>query len=240
MDKLNLNFNCDLGEGLDNDVLIMPLIQSCNIACGGHAGDKESMAATISIAKKYKVKVGAHPSYPDRENFGRLVLDISTVSLKESLFKQISSFLKITNDLNYSMHHIKPHGALYNEAAKNHELAEMLVDLVMFDFPNTILYCPPHSILEKIATEKGIPIMLEVFADRNYHQDYSLVSRSHPNAVITDPSMALAHVQNMVTNRRIKTIEGMEIPVKADTICIHGDNPNALEILKSLRKNLTF
>lgn len=240
MEKMNLDINCDLGEGLDNDALLMPLIQSCNIACGGHAGDERSMKNAISLAKKFKVKAGAHPSYPDRENFGRKVMEISMPALKNSIKQHVSSFLQISKATDYPMHHIKPHGALYNELAKNPELAEMLVDLIKTDFPNTVLFCPPHSVIEKIAKENGLPVMLEVFADRNYHPDYSLVQRSHPQAVITDPSFVLAHVENMIKNKRIKTLEGVEIPIQADTLCIHGDNPNALEILKSLRKNLTF
>lgn len=240
MKKINLDINCDLGEGLENDALLMPLIQSCNIACGGHAGDERSMQYTIILAKKFKVKAGAHPSFPDREYFGRKVMEISIQALKDSLKQQISSYLQISKAEEYPMHHIKPHGALYNELAKNPELAKMLVDLILTDFPNTILYCPPRSVIEKIAKKNGLSIMLEVFADRNYHPDYSLVQRSHPQAVITNPSIVLAHVENMLKNKKIKTLEGIQIPIQADTLCIHGDNPNALEILKSLRKNINF
>jgi len=240
MEEMYLEINCDLGEGLDNDALLMPLIHSCNIACGGHAGDERSMKNTVSLAKKFKVKAGAHPSYPDRENFGRNVMDISMSALKNSLKQQITSFLQISKAEDYPMHHIKPHGALYNELAKNPELAEMLVDLLNNYFPGTFLFCPPQSEIEKIAKKYGVPLMLEVFADRNYHPDFSLVPRSHPQALITDPNLVLAHVENLVINKRIRTLEGLEIPIQADTLCIHGDNPNALEILKSLRKNLTF
>jgi UPF0271 protein len=240
MEKMNLDINCDLGEGLDNDALLMPLIQSCNIACGGHTGDEDSMTATLLLAKQFKVKPGAHPSYPDRENFGRKVIDISLKDLRESLSQQIRSFLNISLCIHHPMHHIKLHGALYNEAAKHPELAEMVTELIKSSFSNAILYCPPHSILEKMAREKGLAVMLEVFADRNYLQDYSLVPRSHPQAIITDPNLALAHVENMVIYKRIITLDGAAIPIQADTLCIHGDNPNAFEILKSLRKNLTF
>jgi UPF0271 protein len=240
MKKISLDINCDLGEGLENDALLMPLIQSCNIACGGHAGDEQSMKNTINLAKKFNVKAGAHPSYPDRENFGRKVMEISMPSLKRSLKQQIFSFFQISKAEDYPMHHIKPHGALYNELAKNPKLAEMLVDLILSDFPNTILYCPPQSVIEKIAKQYGISVMLEVFADRNYHADYSLVQRNHPQAVITDPAFVLAHVENMLINKKIKTLEGIQISIKADTFCVHGDNPNALEILNNLRKNIKF
>jgi UPF0271 protein len=235
-----MDINCDLGEGLENDALLMPYLDSCNVACGGHAGDMESMRKTIRLAKIFQVKAGAHPSYPDRGNFGRKVLDISPLILKAKLIHQVQQLQKICEEEKYPLHHIKPHGALYNEVAKNHELSMMICDVLQEDFPDQILYCPPQSIIENMARERNIPLMLEVFADRNYNVDYSLVSRLQPNAVIIDEARALAHVRLMLEEKKIRTLSGLYIAVHADTLCIHGDNPNALPILKIIRKNLNF
>ncbi|MGY6742383.1 MAG: 5-oxoprolinase subunit PxpA [Cecembia sp.] len=235
-----MDINCDLGEGLDNDAKLMPFLDSCNIACGGHAGDEESMRHTVRLAKIFKVKPGAHPSYPDTLHFGRKVMDISIQVLKAQVIHQIQTLIKICEEEKYPLHHIKPHGALYNELAKNHELALMFCDLMEENFFNYVLYCPPHSIIEEIARQRGITVMLEVFADRNYNEDYSLVSRTQPDAVLTDKEEALAHVKRIMEEKRIKTLSGLFISIYADTLCIHGDNPNALEILKLIRKSLTF
>lgn len=235
-----MDINCDLGEGLDNDAGLMPYLDSCNIACGGHAGDQESMRKTIRLAKIFHVKAGAHPSYPDKKHFGRKVMDISLPVLETQLIQQVEQLFQICEEEGYALSHIKPHGALYNELAKNHELSLMFCELMKKKFPNYTLYCPPHSIIESIAREKQIPLMLEVFADRNYNVDYSLVNRILPDAVLTNPDEALAHVRRIVTEKKIKTISGLYLPIYADTICIHGDNPIALEILKLIRKNLTF
>lgn len=235
-----MDINCDLGEGLENDAQLMPFLDSCNIACGGHAGDSDSIRKTVRLAKIFQLKVGAHPSYPDPENFGRKVMDISTAVLKTRLLYQIQQFQSICKEENYPLTHIKPHGALYNELAKNHELAMMFCDLLQENFPEQILYSPPKSIIENLAKERKIPVMLEIFADRHYNEDYSLVNRMQANAVITDKDEALAHVRLMLEEKKIKTRSGIYIPIHADTLCIHGDNPGALKILKIIRKNLNF
>lgn len=238
MKVLQLEINCDLGEGLSNDALLMPFLGSCNIACGGHAGDNETMETTIALAKKHQVKVGAHPSFPDKENFGRKIIDIPEAELKQSLIDQIRLFQSIASKHSLPIHHIKPHGALYNLAAKDPKTALLIADIMVKHFPETILYCPPFSVMEKSAKAKGIKVAREVFADRNYNPDYSLVSRSHPNASIQDAVEAAAHVHEMVFRHRIKTMDGQFLPIEADTICIHGDNPHALAILNSIHKIL--
>ena len=242
MNKQNFPFdiNCDLGEGLSNDELLMPYLGSCNIACGGHAGNEQSIKETIRLAKKNQVKIGAHPSYPDPVNFGRLKMDISIESLKKSLILQLSVFKDMSKKENVEIHHIKPHGALYNFLAKDHSTASMILDILENQFSGCFLYCPPNSLIAQLAEERGIPIKKEVFADRNYNDDGSLVSRAESNAVITEVDKALDHIKIMIGERKIRTLNNKYIPIQADTICIHGDNPNALEILKNINKTFNL
>lgn len=234
-----MDINCDLGEGLNNDDQLMPLLNSCNIACGGHVGDAYSIRKTIQLAKKHHVKIGAHPSYPDRENFGRKKLDIPLSDLKVSLMDQLKLFEAICDEVQAIFHHIKPHGALYNEVAINHEIAGLLIQ-VMRNFPGVSLYVPPNSVIERLAVENNIPIITEAFADRSYHSNLTLVSRSHSKALLTDPREVLDHLKLLVLNGKVKTIEGELVPIKAETFCIHGDNPSAVEILKTIRVNLNI
>jgi UPF0271 protein len=238
MKPLHLDINCDLGEGLPNDASLMPFLGSCNIACGGHAGDDQTMADTLILAKKHGVKAGAHPSFPDPANFGRKVIEMPEAALKQSLIDQIQKFQSIASEIGVPMHHIKPHGALYNLAAKDFKMADLITEIISIHFSEALLYCPPFSEMQKSATAKGINVAQEVFADRNYKSDYALVERSHPKATIRDSNEAAGHVYEMVFHHRIKTLEGQFIPVLADTLCVHGDNPNALGILKSIHKIL--
>lgn len=232
-----LDINCDLGEGLPNDALLMPLLDSANIACGGHTGDEKSISGTLELAKKYGVKSGAHPSYPDRENFGRKFMNIEQSLLRTIILKQIRFFEKICIQQEVPMNHIKPHGALYNFAAKNDLTAFILINLIEEHFPDAFLYCPSESLLASMAQESGIKIKREVFADRSYNDDLSLVDRSLPKALLTEPQEVIEHVGWMIHEKKIKTISGNFIPIEAETICVHGDNPSALEILKNIRAN---
>lgn len=238
MKPLHLVINCDLGEGLPNDALLMPFLGSCNIACGGHAGDEKTISETVILAKKHGVKAGAHPSFPDKENFGRKIIDMPEAELEQCLIDQIRLFQSIAGKHGLQMHHIKPHGALYNLAARDPKTAELITSVIVEHFRETWLYCPPFSEMEKSARSRGIKVAREIFADRNYNADYSLVERSNPKATIHDGGEAAAHVREMVFNHRIKTLNGDYLPIEAETICIHGDNPNALEVLKSIHKIL--
>lgn len=229
------DINCDLGEGMSNDAALMPFIDSCNIACGGHTGDEKSIEITIKLAKKHDIKAGAHPSYPDRENFGRKYMNIDHKLLRTIILKQIQFFEKTCQQQGLSMNHVKPHGALYNFAAKDDLTAFILIHLVEEYFADAFLYCPSGSLMAAMAMEAGIKIKREVFADRSYNDDLSLVDRSKPKALLTDPQEVLEHVGWMVNESKIKTITGNFIPIEAETICIHGDNPAALEILKNIR-----
>tara|TARA_B100000035_G_C20971818_1_gene541393 strand:- start:290 stop:1003 length:714 start_codon:yes stop_codon:yes gene_type:complete len=231
-----LNINCDLGEGLNNEHIIMPLIDSCNIACGGHAGDSGSMIECVEISIKNNVKIGAHPSYPDKINFGRKKIDISPSELSYSIISQIESLETIADSYGLELNHIKAHGALYNQMIIDAELSNFYLDTIK-DFKNKCsLYIPYKSEIEKIALKKGFSIIYEVFGDRNYNDDLSLVSRNNENALITDPESVINHIKTIKETETVKTINGNYKKIKFDTICIHSDTNNSIEILKKINQ----
>lgn len=235
---MKIDLNCDLGEGVANEHLIMPYITSCNIACGGHFGDENTIDKTLKLAIQHKVKIGAHPSFPDKENFGRKRIQIADKDLKTSLQNQLDLFEKRANKLQVKIHHIKPHGALYNAIAVDENLAVLFVDCIKPYLNNLYLYVPYNSVIEKVALKNGIKIKYEVFADRNYNDDVTLVSRVNNNALILEESKVLEHVLLMIKSKMVKTISGSEKTIKADTICVHGDTTKALNIVKYLHQNL--
>ena len=231
-----LNINCDLGEGLNNEHIIMPLIDSCNIACGGHAGDSGSMIECVEISIKNNVKIGAHPSYPDKINFGRKKIDISPSELSYSIISQIESLEIIADSYGLELNHIKAHGALYNQMIIDAELSNFYLDTIK-DFKNKCsLYIPYKSEIEKIALKKGFSIIYEVFGDRNYNDDLSLVSRNNEDALITDPESVVDHIKTIKETESVKTINGNYKKIKFDTICIHSDTNNSIEILKKINQ----
>ena len=231
-----LNINCDLGEGLNNEHIIMPFINSCNIACGGHAGDSGSMIECVEISIKNNVKIGAHPSYPDKINFGRKKIDISPSELSYSIISQIESLETIADSYGLELNHIKAHGALYNQMIVDAKLSNLYLDTIK-DFKNKCsLYIPYKSEIEKIALKKGFSIIYEVFGDRNYNDDLSLVSRNNENALITDPESVVNHIKTMKETETVKTINGNFKKIKFDTICIHSDTNNSIEILKKINQ----
>jgi UPF0271 protein len=232
-----IDLNADVGEGVNNETQLMPFLSSCSIACGGHAGDESTMTSVVQLAKKHQVKIGAHPSFPDKANFGRLKMDISSDDLLVSLKTQVNSLLKVLENENRSLHHIKPHGALYNLANTDNAYAEVIVDL-MNHFDGTKLYAPYGSLIAKKAEDANITVFFEAFADRNYNDDLTLVSRSKPNALIEDAEQMSEHVLNMILHHHVKTINGTEKNIKADTMCMHGDQPQAAQHLKILTERL--
>ncbi len=239
MNKIQyIDINCDVGEGIGNEGELLPLISSCSIACGGHAGDLISMTQVVRLAQKHKVRIGAHPSYPDTENFGRVSIKISDPELARSIESQIAALIAIINKEEAELSHIKPHGALYNDLAKDERLARVFLEAVEAYKSDVSLFVPFGSILEKVALESGFMVKREAFADRSYNDDLSLVSRSHPKAMITDPKAVFEHLLRMVRQEKVRTIDTTEIALKAETFCLHGDTPNALQILTYLRKNL--
>jgi UPF0271 protein len=233
-----IDINCDLGEGFNNEHIIMPLISSCNISCGAHAGSLEIMDKVIQLARKYKVKIGAHPSFPDRDNFGRNVLDISNSDLQKSLEDQLTIFKDRALLQNATIHHVKPHGALYNLIAINSEKASVVIAAIQHVFEAVKLYVPYQSRIEEIAIQSGLEIVYEAFADRRYNEDLSLVSRTFSNALIKDKQEVLKQVQKIANKQLVTTVNFHEKKIKASTFCVHGDTKNAIEILEYLHKYL--
>ena len=233
-----IDINCDLGEGFNNEHIIMPLISSCNISCGAHAGSLEIMDKVIQLARKHKVKIGAHPSFPDRDNFGRNVLDISNCDLQKSLEDQLTIFKDRALLQNATIHHVKPHGALYNLIAINSEKASVVIAAIQHVFEAVKLYVPYQSRIEEIAIQSGLEIVYEAFADRRYNEDLSLVSRTFSNALIKDKQEVLKQVQKIANKQLVTTVNFHEKKIKASTFCVHGDTKNAIEILEYLHKYL--
>ncbi len=231
---MKMDLNCDMGEGMSTDALIMPFISSANIACGGHTGDASTMHETILMAKKYQVAVGAHPSYPDRENFGRKEMHLSDDVLYHEVSKQIHTIKKIAEEEHTVLHHVKPHGALYNTAAKNTQVAETIAKAIYDIDPALKVYGLPNSIFEKICKEKGLHFIGEGFADRTYSEDGSLTPRSMPNALITDTAASIEQAMEMVRKGMVQTTSGACIPMPVKTICIHGDGQHAIAFAKAL------
>ncbi|NKI32456.1 5-oxoprolinase subunit PxpA [Croceivirga thetidis] len=233
-----IDINCDVGEGVGNEEQLLPLISSCNIACGGHAGDEKIIRNTIGLAISNGVKIGAHPSYPDKENFGRKVLDISSKDLVESIKNQMNLFSSLLQKERGSLHHIKAHGALYNQIAKDDILAGVFLQAIDSYKSNCRLYVPFNSKVAKLAKKLNFTIVYEAFGDRNYNADLSLVSRTNENALIQEPKLVLEHIKRMVIKGVVRTVGGVDKPIISETYCIHGDTPSAFKILTYLQREL--
>ncbi|MDC6364812.1 MULTISPECIES: 5-oxoprolinase subunit PxpA [Flavobacteriaceae] len=238
METWSIDINCDVGEGIGNEAELFSHISSCNIACGGHAGDAKSMKDIVQLAKQNKIKIGAHPSYPDRLNFGRVTLDISALKLIESIREQLKNFNEALKMGEAELHHIKAHGALYNDTAKNINLAKIYLNAVEAYKDKAILYVPSGSVIAKEAKKEGFQIWYEAFADRNYNDDLSLVSRKKENALIVDPKKVLKHILLIIKESKVMTEKGHLVEIFAKTLCIHGDTSSALEILTYLSHKL--
>lgn len=235
--KKKIDINADVGEGAGNDARIIPLLSSCNIACGGHTGDENSMRKTIQIAKKYNVKIGAHPSFPDKDNFGRKLLTMTKRELTESIFDQLVAFYAIAETEEASVHHIKLHGALYNYAAKDAPTADAVVEAIIATKVRPVLYVPHNSVLHRKA-ENLVPLQFEAFIDRRYNSDGSLVSRSEQNAIIHTKEAAWQQLKLLLEEQKVITVAETEILIVANTFCIHGDHPNSVAILEFIHSQL--
>ena len=225
--------NCDLGEGLPDDAAIIPFIDEANIACGFHAGNSLTMRTTIAHCLSHQVKIGAHPSYLDRENFGRTVVPLSPTEIYQLVQKQVLILQKIAAESGAKLNHVKPHGALYNESAKNETVAHAIAKAVFDLDPNLILFglSQSHSITQ--ALKMGLRVANETFADRAYVEDGSLMPRSQIGAVHEDVDSLVQQVLD-IQNGYVKTNLGHKIALISDTICIHGDGPNALAFAKKI------
>lgn len=232
-----IDINADLGEGTGNDAQIMPLIHSCNIACGGHFGDAQSMEQAMLLATRHQVKIGAHPSYPDHANFGRKVLDIAPAALTQSLLAQLQAFQAIAQKLALPIHHIKPHGAIYNHSAKDESTARALLKAIQQSQIQAKIVVPPRSILGKLA-KPHYDLITEAFIDRRYEADLSLVSRAKPNAIIHDKTHAWAQLKAMHLDKQVQSIDNEWQTINAQTYCIHGDHENSVAILEYIHQKL--
>lgn len=234
-----IDINCDTGEGIGNDEALMPFITSANVACGYHAGNETTMRTTILLAKSYGVHAGAHPSFPDKENFGRTEMPVTPQELYHFVAKQLRLFGKIAEECGVPFHHVKPHGALYNMAAREVQLAEAFAFAVKDFDPHLIVYGLSNSYLVSEAVRFGLPALHEVFADRTYRDDGSLTPRSQPDALIEDEEAAVKQVLQMVVKKTVTTVSGNEIAMQADTVCLHGDGRNAVRFANAIFKALT-
>lgn len=223
--------NADVGEEVGFDEKIMPYISWCNIACGAHAGSEKEIQKTIELAIAHGVKIGAHPSYPDRKNFGRVVMDIPYHELVETITGQIQLVKLLTERAGEELHHVKPHGALYTHAFKNDMVAKAIIESVKNSDKSLLLISQNNSKIEYFSNGV-LEIKREAFADRNYNTDMTLVSRSESEAVLTDPKKVFDHMNRMIFDGVVKTKTGEKLPIVFDTICVHGDTPNSVEILK--------
>jgi UPF0271 protein len=234
--KILPEINCDLGEGIPNEELIYPLIDTASIACGGHFGDENTINHSITLALAHHKKIGAHPSYPDQKNFGRKTMDITDKKLQKSILSQVHQFEKLAEKAGLPMDHIKFHGALYNDAASDPELADSLSEFIATHFPNITLFTSPYSQLEKCAIEKGIHHKTEVFGDRLYQDNYQLMPRSVAGSQLITENEISAQLTNLITDGYVRSASGKKLMLKADTICFHGDNSEIGVFLPLVRK----
>ena len=238
-ERKTIDINCDMGEGVGNDEDIMPFISSANIACGYHAGNEETMRQTVELCKKYNVAVGAHPSYPDKTNFGRTDMLLHPGEIYEMIVKQINHLELIAEEYDVAIHHVKPHGALYNMAARDKALAPFVALAILDTNSKYILYGLSGSYLIKEGKNLGVKTANEVFADRTYKDDGNLTSRAKPGALIEDAEKAVAQVLQMIKEGTVTSTTGKKIPIIAETICIHGDGKHAIEFAKAIHMALT-
>jgi len=240
---MEININCDLGEkskfhSTKNDPDLLKIVNSANIACGYHAGDKETMNRVIEISKTNQVSIGAHPSFNDPENFGRKKINLNSSEVTKLIIDQYEVLQKIAENHNENVTHIKPHGALNNMACEDLELATTIAKAINSINKDIIFLVPTGSKMELVGKKLNMKIACEIFADRNYEDDGNLVSRSKDNALITNPDVAKKHVLKMVKNQALNCFSGKKISCKIDSVCIHGDNESSLATAKSIKDNL--
>ena len=240
---MEININCDLGEtskfcSTENDPLLLGIVNSANIACGYHAGDKATMKRTVEVSKKNGVSIGAHPSFNDPDNFGRKRLKLPPLEIKKLIIDQINILNEIAEKDSMKVTHVKPHGALNNMACENFELANIIAKSIIEANKDLIFLVPTGSEMEKAGKKLNMKIAAEIFADRNYEDDGNLVSRSKPNALITDPEIAKKHVIKMVKSQSLNCFSGKQIPCEIDSICVHGDGKNAVDTANTIKNGL--
>ena len=233
---IKFNINADVGEGMGDDTGLMPLIQACNIACGGHAGNQLEIQKTIELAKKHQVLIGAHPSYPDPTNFGRHSLKLDQKELYRITEQQLSLLLEQLPL--EQLHHIKPHGALYHDCIHKEEVARIFLEVVTSVSSEVIIFTSSKGHLAKLADKKGIKYWNEAFIDRAYEDNGQLLARSEAYSVLNDSRLISQRIKNLTQNKGVYSINGNWISLDAKTLCVHGDHTNAASLLKIALSNL--
>ncbi len=233
-----VDINCDMGEGAGNEALLMPYIDSANIACGYHAGDMATMRMVIGLCINHDVHIGAHPSFPDRENFGRTVMHLPKSEIYKMVTEQLQSIDKIVKEHNAVLHHVKPHGALYNMAAKETGIAAAIASAVKDFDASLIYYGLSGSVMIDEAKKIGLQTANEVFADRTYQNDGSLTPRTRTDALLPDADAVIKQVTGLVRERKVLTTSGQEVFLDVDTICIHGDGEHAVAFAQAIYKTI--
>ena len=242
--KHKIDINCDLGESyghfkVGQDSKIMPHITSANVACGFHAGDPTTMAQTVKLARKFGVAVGAHPGYPDLMGFGRREMKLDAEELKSYIMYQVGALQAFAKASGINLQHVKPHGALYNTATQDKNVAVTIAEAVLSIDPKLIVLGPPHSMIAKTASQKGLNLALEAFADRAYNADGTLVSRSQRGSIIEEPELVVERAKKMIEDGTVSAINGETVHLgQIHTICVHGDTANAVEMAKILKTRL--
>ncbi len=236
---MKIDINCDLGEGAETEEHIMPYISSANIACGYHAGDIDTIQKTIRLAIKHDVKIGAHPGYNDKPNFGRIPHSLSFKEIKTLVKDQVSLLKYETEKHGTTLHHVKAHGALYNQAAKDENIALAICEAIADIDQQLIVIGLPNSKVEMVAKKLNLLFRAEAFADRAYTNEGHLAPRDLPNAVIHDAKICQTRVFEMIEMGKTKSISNKTVLIKPETICIHGDNSKAIDIAKSIYLYLT-
>ena len=233
MNKININV--DMGEGFNIEEKLMPLINFCNISCGAHAGDTSEIKRVVELAKINAVKIGAHPSYPDRKNFGRISIKITRSELKKSIKNQLLGFVQQL-DHPKDLNHIKPHGALYNDCVKNENIAQIIVEIIEKYYPEVLIFTIHNGELHKLALSRGLNVYSEAFLDRGYKDNGQLEDRGKKGAILKDGRSMFNQLYNILEKKQIRTVNGNWIKITADTFCIHGDHKNVLENLVQLHR----
>ena len=234
----SLDFNCDLGEGCGQDAAIAPHISSASIACGAHAGDASTMREAVALCLAHGVAIGAHPSFEDREHFGRRELALPAAEIHALVSRQIALLASVCSEVGARLHHVKPHGALYNLAARNRDAAAAIADAVREADPTLVLYGLANSELTAAGEAAGLRVAHEAFAERAYDANGRLAPRGTPGAVIEGFDNALAQVRGMLRGGSVVARDGTRVPIRADTLCLHGDRADAAEFARGLREAL--
>lgn len=230
-----IDFNCDLGEGVGDDAAILPFISSASIACGFHAGSPELMRETVKLCGEHGVAIGAHPSFADRENFGRSAQSILPGDAYALTLYQIGALDAFVRAAGLRLNHVKPHGAFYNQAARDRELADAVAAAVRDCDPDLILYGLAGSVLTDAGTALGLQVVHEAFAERRYEADATLTPRSHPDASLDDPADAAAQAVLLLRDGAVIARTGERLALRADSLCLHGDRPDAVAFARGLR-----